>query len=53
MERGGAAATTSAAGAKVFGDPLWNFKRGGAPPVPPLDPLVVDLNKYIKLKKRY
>ena len=39
MERGGAAATASAAGAKVFGGSrlktLWNFKRGGAPPAPP------------------
>ena len=53
MERGGAAATASAAGAKVFGgsrlktDPLWNFNRGGgcAPCAPPpLNPLVVTWN---------
>ena len=29
------------AAAVPFEDPLWNFKGGGAPPAPPLNPLVI------------
>ena len=55
VERGGAAATASAAGAKVFGGShlktLFGISKGGAraPCTPPLNPLVpVDISNKVK-----